>query len=93
MATYLSLVRFSLKKISPPAELANLSQAMDIRWSIALYEHLDAAEANPEEMMSGSEMISNGKIAWKIAAEDFPIILDEYRQKFEEFRAEPCTVP
>ncbi|MBS7390488.1 MAG: hypothetical protein KIG51_00120, partial [Fibrobacter sp.] len=74
-------------RLDRASELANLSQAMDIRWSIALYEHLDAAEANPEEMMSGSEMISNGKIAWKIAAEDFPIILDEYRQKFEEFRA------
>ena len=74
-------------RLDRASELASLSQAMDIRWSIALYEHLDVAESNPEEMMAGSEMISNGKTAWKIAAEDFPIILDEYRQKFEEFRA------
>lgn len=75
---------FRLDRIS---ELASLSQSMDIRWSIALYEHLDAAESKPEEMMSGSEMISYGNAAWKLASEDFPAILEEYRQKFEEFRA------
>lgn len=69
------------------AELSELSQAMDVRWSIALYEHLDAVESSPEGMMSGSEMVSNGPVAWKLAAEDFPFILDEYRQKFDEFRA------
>ena len=74
-------------RLDRASELANLSQSMDVRWSIALYEHLDAAESNPEEMMAGSEMISNGTAAWKLAAEDFPIILEEYRQKFEEFRA------
>ncbi len=68
------------------SELSTLSQAMDVRWSIALNEHLDAAEANPETMMSGSEMISNGAAAWKLASEDFPIILGEYREKFKEFR-------
>lgn len=68
------------------SELSSLSQAMDVRWSIALNEHLDAAESNPEEMTSGSEMISNGSHAWKLAAEDFPVILDEYRVKFREFR-------
>ena len=67
------------------SELSNLSQAMDVRWSIALNEHLDAAETLPEES-AGSDMISNGTAAWKLAAEDFPIILEEYRGKFREFR-------
>ena len=69
------------------SEMANLSQAMDARWSIALFEHLDAAIENPHSMMAGPEMISYGATAWKIAIEDCPIIIDEYRTKFNEFRA------
>lgn len=67
------------------SELANLSQTMEVRWSIALNEHLDAAESD-SEIMSGSELISNAPVAWKIAVEDFPAILDEYDAKFEDFR-------
>lgn len=67
------------------SELANLSQTMEVRWSIALNEHLDAAESD-SEIMSGSELISNAPVAWKIAVEDFPEILDEYDAKFEDFR-------
>lgn len=69
------------------SELSELSQAMDVRWSIALCEHLNAVESNPDGMMSGGDLVSNGSAAWKLAAEDFPVILDEYRQKFAEFRA------
>jgi hypothetical protein len=60
---------------------------MDATWSIALFEHLDAALADPSASMAGPEMISYSPLAWASSQKDFPLLLDEFRVRFDEFRA------
>lgn len=81
-----SLVRLSSRPDRNTA-LASLSEMMETTWSIALFEHLDAAIADPASTMSGPEMISFGPVAWNACEKDFPLILDECTKRFDEFRS------
>ena len=69
------------------SSVAMLSQTMEATWSIALFEHLDAALTDPSSTMAGQEMISYSPNAWMISQKDFPLLLDEFRTRFDEFRA------
>lgn len=64
---------------------ASLAQSMAPNWSIALFEHLEAATHLAVEAGT-SEMISFGASAWKLAETAFPKIEEEVREKFNEFR-------
>lgn len=80
-----SLLRFGTHPNRSRIE-ATMSQSMSVNWAIALFEHLDAVMKSPETAMGGPEMISFSQSAWKLAESEFPKLLDECREKFEEFR-------
>ncbi|MFA6623641.1 MAG: hypothetical protein WCS54_05965, partial [Fibrobacteraceae bacterium] len=81
-----SLVRFSSRPDRNTA-LASLSEMMETTWSVVLFEHLDAAIADPASTMAGPEMISFGPVAWNACEKDFPLILNECNKRFDEFRS------
>lgn len=80
-----SLLRLGVRPNRSKLE-ATLAQSMSANWSIALFEHLDAVSSEPETAMSGPEMISYSPSAWKLIERDFPKLLEEAREKFDEFR-------
>lgn len=80
-----SLLRLGVRESRSKLE-ATLAQNMAVNWSIALFEHLDAVSNMPETAMSGPEMISYSPSAWKLIETEFPKLLEDTRDKFEEFR-------
>ncbi len=80
-----SLVRFGNLPNRTRLE-AVMSQSMTANWSIALFEHLEAALQKSDSEIGSSEMISYSVSAWKLAETEFPKLLSDSREKLEEFR-------
>lgn len=80
-----SIVRFGSRP-NRAAMIANLSQSMNATWAIALFEHLDANDNDPSATMAGPETISYSPSAWKLWESEFPLLLEDFSAKFDEFR-------
>jgi hypothetical protein len=80
-----SLVRLG-NRLNRSAVTASLAGSMEVPWSIALFEHLDATLADPESLMSGTEMVSYSASSWKGAESHFPALCEEFKKRFEDFR-------
>ncbi|NLO23235.1 MAG: hypothetical protein GX116_02735 [Fibrobacter sp.] len=81
-----SIARFSSRP-NRSSVVGNLSQNMSPAWSIALFEHLEASDRDPSSSMVGAEVVSYSNSAWKLWETEFPLLIEEFTERFEEFRS------
>jgi len=66
--------------------LSHLSQGMSASWTVAMHEHMEAAQVPQQGFLGEGETVSHSASAWRQCQEEFPALAEEFRIKIAEFR-------
>jgi len=80
-----SLVQLSSRP-DRAAVMSQLSQGLSASWTVALHEHLEAAQSPHTGFLGEGETVSHSPTAWKQCQVEFPALAEEFKVKFAEFR-------
>ncbi len=64
----------------------HLAQGLSSPWTVALHEHLEAAQVPGEGFLGEGETVSHSPEAWRQCQAEFPALAEEFKIKLGEFR-------